>query len=103
MRNTSALGVNHPGINVSVTCSQEYPPAKRRWATESNEEKTSRVIARQRCPKVIVPLANAKCSEVEAIAGARCRSDCARQLTAICEWMRPDSHNAQPSAGCRIG
>ena len=49
-------------------------------ALESRAEKTSRVIARQRCPKVIVPLANANCSDVEAIVGVRWRIDCARQL-----------------------
>src|SRR5215813_8047500 len=101
--NVCALIINHAGIKASVTCSHEYPPANRRWATESKEEKTSRVIARQRCPKVIAPLANTNCSEVEAIAGARWRSDCARQLTAVCEWMRPDSHNVETSAAYQAG
>src|SRR5262245_9125623 len=31
------------------------------------------------------------------------RATGAAQLTAICEWMRPDSHNAETSAGCRAG
>src|SRR6476469_2164499 len=51
-RNASALAVNQAGINASTTCSQEYPPAKRRCANVNREENTSRVIAWQRCPKV---------------------------------------------------
>ena len=79
-RNQEALAVNQAGINASATCAHEYPPAKRRFATDQSEEKTSRVIARQRCPKVISPLANANCSDVDPTAGARWRRDCARQL-----------------------
>ena len=78
-RNFSTLGVNHAGINASTTCSHEYPPAKRRWASESTEENTSRVIAQQRCPKVMVPLANANCSEVDPTVGVRWRMDCAER------------------------
>src|SRR5262245_41754424 len=74
------LVVAHVGIKTSATCSHENPSAKRRLATAKKEWKTSRPIARQRCPKVISPWANANFSEVEAMAGARWSSDCARQL-----------------------
>jgi hypothetical protein len=80
-RNTSTREVNHAGINDSATCIHEYPPANRRWAKDNRERNTSRVIVRQRCPKVISPLANANCSDVDAIVGVRWRIDCARQLS----------------------
>src|SRR5262249_51514106 len=79
-RNQSTLEVTQAGIKASATCSHEYPPAKRRLAKENTDRKTSRAIARQRCPKVLSPLANANCSEVEATVGMRWSTDCARQL-----------------------
>ena len=88
-RNQPAWEVTQAGINASATCSHEYPPAKRRLAKDNKDRKTSRAIARQRCPKVLSPLANANCSEVEAIVGMRWSNDCARQLIAACKWLRP--------------
>src|SRR5882762_3810314 len=79
-RNQSALEVPQAGINASATCSHEYPPAKRRLAKDNKDRNTSRAIARQRCPKVRSPLANANCSDVEATVGMRWSNDCARQL-----------------------